>query len=154
MLHRCLHASLVLLLFCPLFLIPVATYGAADHLLISEVLYDPAASEPGAEWVELYNPTANPVDLAGWGIKDNTSADPLPAFILGPGQYLVIASNDVTGRANRQRLEQLGRCGLPGGWERRDNRCDKLWLQHQRIRSTLPRCERGSIVGAPTGRCG
>jgi len=99
MLHRCLHASLVLLLFCPLFLIPVATYGAADHLLISEVLYDPAASEPGAEWVELYNPTANPVDLAGWGIKDNTSADPLPAFILGPGQYLVIASNEGDFRA-------------------------------------------------------
>ena len=99
MLHRCLYASLVLLLFCSLFLIPVTTYGAADYLLISEVLYDPAANEPGAEWVELYNPTSNPVDLAGWALRDNTSADPLPAFILGPGQYLVITSNEGDFRA-------------------------------------------------------
>ncbi len=99
MLHRCLYASLVLLLFFSLFMIPVATYGAADYLLISEVLYDPAASEPGAEWVELYNPTSNPIDLASWAIRDNTSADPLPAFILGPGQHLVITSNEDDFRA-------------------------------------------------------
>ncbi len=93
--HRCLYASLALILFCSLFLAPATTQGtAADHPLISEVLYDPAASEPGAEWVELYNPTSNAVDLTGWTIRDNTSTDPLPAPTIGPGQYLVIASNE------------------------------------------------------------
>ena len=92
--HRRPHASLVLVLLCSLFLIPATTHGAADHLLISEVLYDPAASEPGAEWIELFNPTSGPVDLTGWIVRDNTSADPLPASMIGAGQHLVIASNE------------------------------------------------------------
>ena len=98
--HRRLCASLALILFCSLFLAPATTHGiAADHLLISEVLYDPTAIEPGTEWVELLNPTSNPVDLTGWTIRDNTSADPLPTFSIEPGQYLVVASNEGDFRA-------------------------------------------------------
>ncbi|MGC8873229.1 MAG: lamin tail domain-containing protein [Chloroflexia bacterium] len=44
--------------------------GPSDHLLVSEVLYDPSGSEPGEEWVELYNPTAQSVDLSGWSLGD------------------------------------------------------------------------------------
>jgi len=65
----------------------------ADHMVISEVMYNPTASEPDQEWFELFNPTAGSVDLAGWKIKDNsTSQDIMPPFILGPGEYLVVAA--------------------------------------------------------------
>lgn len=89
-----LPASVVLVLCCSLLLTPVTTYGtAANHVLISEVLYDPDAAEPGAEWIELLNPTAAAIDLGGWTIQDNAGADTLPAATLAPGQRLVIAAN-------------------------------------------------------------
>ena len=66
-------------------------YGSGDHgtpgtagvcadaepappLLISEVMRNPAATiDPLGEWVEIYNPTADPVDLQGWQLGDHGS---------------------------------------------------------------------------------
>ncbi|MBN1483173.1 MAG: lamin tail domain-containing protein [Chloroflexia bacterium] len=44
--------------------------GPAQHLLVSEVLYDVAGEDVGKEWVELYNPTGEAVDLSGWTLGD------------------------------------------------------------------------------------
>lgn len=71
----------------------------ADHLLITEVLYDPAAAEPGGEWVELFNPTAAAVNLAGWTLQDNNSQDVLPDYPLAPAAYVVIAADLAAFRA-------------------------------------------------------
>ena len=49
----------------------------ADHILVSEVLYDPEGLDAGKEWVELYNPTYHPVDLSGWTLGD----------AVAPGEY-------------------------------------------------------------------
>ncbi len=65
----------------------------AGHVVISEVMYDPVGTEPGAEWVELHNPTAAAVALSGWQLRDNGSTDTIPAFSLNPGAFLVIASS-------------------------------------------------------------
>ncbi len=67
-------------------------------LLISEVLYDPAAAEPDGEWFEIYNPAAAGQSLAGYKIGDEETqgggegmfAFPSGAYI-GPGQVAVIA---------------------------------------------------------------
>jgi uncharacterized repeat protein (TIGR01451 family) len=40
------------------------------HLLISEVMYDPDGNDAGREWVEIYNPTTQHVDLSGWYLGD------------------------------------------------------------------------------------
>jgi phosphatidylserine/phosphatidylglycerophosphate/cardiolipin synthase-like enzyme len=40
------------------------------HVLISEVMYDPDGNDPGLEWVEIYNPTVENVDLSGWYLGD------------------------------------------------------------------------------------
>lgn len=92
--RRRLSASVVAILCLSLFLAPAATYGATvTHLVISEVLYDPASTEPGSEFVEVYNPTDLPASLLGWTIKDNSASDPLPGATVAPGQFLVIASS-------------------------------------------------------------
>lgn len=53
-----------------------------DHLVISEVLYDPSGAGEGDEWVEIYNPTAQAVDLSGWHLGDVG-----PAGEYGSGLY-------------------------------------------------------------------
>ncbi|MBI5880678.1 lamin tail domain-containing protein [archaeon] len=47
---------------------------ALDHVVISEVLYDPIATETGGEAVEIYNPTASAIDIGGYAIKTESSA--------------------------------------------------------------------------------
>ena len=40
------------------------------HALISEVMYQPSDSPLSGEWVEIYNPTSEPIDLSGWYLGD------------------------------------------------------------------------------------
>jgi hypothetical protein len=65
-----------------------------DHLLISEVLYDAPQSgtDTPYEFVEINNPTGAPVDLAGWRVRDNAESDLVPAYVLAPGETLVVAA--------------------------------------------------------------
>jgi len=77
---------------------PTATPAPADHLLISEVLYDPAQGEPAAEWLVIYNPLTVSLSLDGYKVGDEEQAGdgegmyafPLSAT-LGAGAYAVIA---------------------------------------------------------------
>ncbi|HJS29697.1 MAG TPA: lamin tail domain-containing protein [Anaerolineales bacterium] len=50
------------------------TPGGVDHLLISEVFYDTPGSDPDEEWLEIYNPTSEEVDLSGYKIGDEETA--------------------------------------------------------------------------------
>ncbi len=80
--------------------------GAA--VVVNEVQYDPPPSgrELQYEWVELYNAGGETVELAGWSLADNRTEDAIPAAVLGPGGFLVIAGGagflelypDYTGR--------------------------------------------------------
>ncbi len=38
----------------------------ADHVVISEIIPDPAGTDEGHEWVELYNPTDESIVISGW----------------------------------------------------------------------------------------
>jgi uncharacterized repeat protein (TIGR01451 family) len=69
----------------------------ADHLVISELLYDPVGVEDAdGEWVEIYNPTAVTVTLVGCRLSDGDSyGDGTAAFpagsSIGPGEAVVVA---------------------------------------------------------------
>ncbi|MCB0018175.1 MAG: lamin tail domain-containing protein [Anaerolineales bacterium] len=72
--------------------------GRADHLLISEVLYDPAGPDD-AEFIELVNPTGNAIDLSNYRLSDAVEPDDFedsrifPAgTVLPAGEALVIAT--------------------------------------------------------------
>lgn len=69
--------------------------GRADiRLLITEVMFNPAQAgvDIAHEWFELYNAGADPVDLAGWTIENDGARDPLPAFRIQPGAYVIVAA--------------------------------------------------------------
>ncbi len=46
----------------------------SDHLVISEIVFNPSGADDLGEWIELYNPTAQTVDLSGWYVGDAVNA--------------------------------------------------------------------------------
>ena len=80
-------------------LLPLVVHGyrgPADHLLITELLYDPAGGDD-KEFVELANPTGTTVDLSGWSLGDALTPDDFedvrrfPAgTALAPGETLAV----------------------------------------------------------------
>jgi hypothetical protein len=67
----------------------------SEHIVFSEVFYDPPGKESDEEWIELYNPTSNSIDLSGLKIQDNTKNYTIPdGTTILPGEFLVIARNE------------------------------------------------------------
>jgi len=52
-----------------------------EYIVVNEVYYDVKChgEEGWNEWVEIYNPTDNPVDISGWKIADNGGEDTIPS---------------------------------------------------------------------------
>jgi len=48
-------------------------------LLINEVMYHPVENEGTNEWIELYNPSSEPIDITGWTLADEKETDRLQA---------------------------------------------------------------------------
>jgi hypothetical protein len=72
------------------------TTANEGDVVINEVQYDPPQSGPDAsfEWVELFNRTAEPIDLEGWRIRDNRESDSIPSLLLPPNGFAVIAATE------------------------------------------------------------
>lgn len=84
--------------------VPIAprSYTPINHLLISEVMVNPSgANEEGREWVEIYNPTALPIQLDGIKVGDaalqGSAGEGMYAFpsgaVVPPGKAIVVAQN-------------------------------------------------------------
>ncbi len=72
--------------------------ASATPVVINEIAYNPDKDTDTDDWVELYNPSDEPVDLSGWVFKDE---DDSHAFtfpnntLLMPHGYIVICSDTV-----------------------------------------------------------
>jgi len=113
-----LHAALARVfwadwnLAAPTFLpLVMRDYKAPNHVLMSEVLYDPSGNpDTGREWVELHNPTAGTIDISGWSLGDAINDGEYgagrylfpPNTVLPPGAVMVIAqqAGDVAFKPN------------------------------------------------------
>jgi hypothetical protein len=71
-------------------------------VVINEVLYDPAGSDQGGEFVEIVNSAAAPVSLEGWRLESGNGAGPdrwteewvgPPGLVLDPGALYVIGED-------------------------------------------------------------
>lgn len=78
---------------------PTQPFLDLSSVVISEVLYRPKEESRG-EFVELYNGTTKPVDLAGWRLADGDEEEELVPWdeevstVLEPGAYALIVDPD------------------------------------------------------------
>jgi cardiolipin synthase len=80
------------------------TAETPSSLLINEVMCHPTDNENTNEWIELYNPTSEPIDITGWTIGDEKETDTLQAegahgdgtTVIPPGGYALITDEGTT----------------------------------------------------------
>jgi len=113
--------------------LPAPTPGQSNTIapitvVITEIMYHPYHPTPGiedigAEYIELLNRGAEPVNLMGWRISNGVDYT-FPDVTLGSGQYLVVAANADTFRAMYPWVSNV-----VGGWEGRlSNRGEAIEL--------------------------
>src|SRR5512136_2445426 len=70
---------------------------ALTNVVVNEIEYNPAGTDAGHEWVELYNPTSLRVSLSGWTINTIhgvTYRVVLPSTAsIGPYGYYVVGKS-------------------------------------------------------------
>lgn len=77
-----------------------AACSTSGTLVVNELMYDPAGSDDGNEWIELYNPGDATVDASGWTIESVKTTTPI-VFTLPVGtqlpshDYLLIGETNV-----------------------------------------------------------
>ncbi len=76
---------------------PLAVADGMVGLRISEILSNPGAAgrDSAYEWVELVNTSDQPISTAGWKLGDSSSLDALPALVVPPGVWIVVAGKSV-----------------------------------------------------------
>ena len=88
---RGFKSLLALLIFLGFILIIIISLKGSANLLINEVMYDPLTNDNYNEWIELYNPTNQSINISGWSITDNYSNDLLEAdFDHGNGSTIIL----------------------------------------------------------------
>jgi hypothetical protein len=71
--------------------------SAATSIVINEINYNAPPDADAGDWVELLNPTNNPIDLANWVLKDDDDAHEFvipEGTVLVPLDYLVVCRNE------------------------------------------------------------
>ena len=54
---------------------------------------DPLSNIPAKEFIEIFNTTANSINISNWKIEDPTSSRILPNYFLPPNAYLILCSS-------------------------------------------------------------
>lgn len=69
----------------------------AETIVINEINYNSnnSAQDPG-DWIELYNPGPNPVNLSGWSFHDNNNDYSFPSgMVIEADAYIVLIENSL-----------------------------------------------------------
>ncbi len=73
-----------------------------NRLVLSEILFNPVGSEPGNEWIEIFNRSSDRIDLFGYKIGDSEIQGDLEGMYVFPegasilpGETIVIANQSV-----------------------------------------------------------
>jgi hypothetical protein len=69
------------------------TGPARRHVVLNEVLANPAGPEPDAEWLELVNDSDRPTSLSDLWLEDSSGHVRLPDAVLGPGEIALIVGD-------------------------------------------------------------
>ena len=86
------------LLQCTALYLLYSVVSAADTLVISEIMFNPAGDENAREFVEIVHVSSGPVSLEGFSIGDGSGYDELriagDTWFVSPGQYALILDPD------------------------------------------------------------
>ncbi|MEZ4942448.1 MAG: lamin tail domain-containing protein [Saprospiraceae bacterium] len=83
--------KLTLLLLCNLTLV----FAASAQIVITEIMYNPPeGGVDSLEFIEIYNNSANTVDLSDWSFSQGVTYTFAAGTTLAPGAYLVIAESE------------------------------------------------------------
>ncbi len=120
-----------------------AALQGRKHLLINEWEQNPAGSDAGREWIELYNPTGQSMDIGGWKIADSRSGKAVSigaGTVIAPEAYLLLnwTQSSLINSDNTflTLLDAAGREAdrtSPGRDEKNSNLC---WARHPSGRDT------------------
>lgn len=69
-----------------------ATEPPRAHVILNEVLADALGSEPGQEWIELFNDGLVAAELEGYVLEDIGGVTVLPAATLAPGAFALLVN--------------------------------------------------------------
>ena len=100
-----ISSKVFIILFILLFFAnQTSALGNPTNLIINEVMYDPNTNDNYNEWIELYNPTNQSINISGWNIIDNFAEDDLEGdfdhgngtTIIPPHGYAIISDHGTT----------------------------------------------------------
>src|SRR5436190_14026447 len=117
-------------------------------VVLNEIMYHPAASEPALEWVELHNQMAVDMDLSGWSLQGGIGFDFPPGTVLAGDGYLVVATDPAALQAASGYAGALG--PLVG---RLDNGGETLELRNNndRLMDSITYSDQGDWPVGPDG---
>lgn len=72
---------------------PDISTASGSVINFNEIMYHPAEPEDSLEWIELHNPMAADMDLAGWRIEGGIDYTFPSNVVLRAGGYLVVAAD-------------------------------------------------------------
>jgi hypothetical protein len=90
--------------------VTVLVGGAADSIVINEIMYHPASELDAHEYIELANIGDGPVNLSGWSFTSGFSYT-FPDVSIPAGEYLIVAADPTEFTALHGVVPQL-----TGGW--------------------------------------
>jgi len=102
MMHKSFLTSLALtFLLIVLLFLPMPLQAGDTDILINEIMYAPAPTEGGHEWIEIYNRGATSVDLTDWKFYEGSTDHSLVPYggssmTIPSGGYAVIADEAAT----------------------------------------------------------
>jgi hypothetical protein len=75
---------------------PQGTVANRSAILINEVQSNPlqSGSDSSYEWIELFNPGTESVELIGWGISDNYEMDGIPSLNVSANGFVLVAASE------------------------------------------------------------
>lgn len=104
--------------------------GLQGNIVLSEIMYDPDRQTLGIddemEWIELFNPTAEDVNLAGMMLADRGNQLFLEDFILPSGSYAVVCASESAFRSAYG--DGIALVPWSGQWTKLSNSGDEITL--------------------------
>lgn len=105
----------------------IVTAPPRPHVVLNEVLANPAGAEAASEWLELANDGSEPVELAGFVLDDAVEPVALPPHTLMPGELALLVAESYAPDPELDllpppemallRVPRLGRSGLANSGE-------------------------------------